>query len=242
MKKYTEIRFEEAIELSLLQDGGYTKGKPEEYDRKLGVFGNDVIEFIAGSQPTAWQHVLDYNGDTARESLINALSTELNNKGALFVLRNGFRYFGRTFRMAFFQPNTTLNPAAKDDYDKNILKVYRQVHFSEQHPNLSIDMVLALNGVPVATLELKNHLSGQTVENAKTQYKKDRDPRELIFQFKKRSLVHFAVDTDEVYMTTKLAGEDTFFLPLNKGYNLGAGNPPQEEGYRTAYLWEEVLT
>ncbi len=242
MKKYTEIRFEEAIELSLLQDGGYTKGKPEEYDRKLGVFGNDVIEFIAGSQPTAWKHVLDYNGDTARESLISALSTELNNKGALFVLRNGFRYFGRTFRMAFFQPNTTLNPAAKDDYDKNILKVYRQVHFSEQHPNLSIDIVLALNGVPVATLELKNHLSGQTVENAKTQYKKDRDPRELIFQFKKRSLVHFAVDTDEVYMTTKLAGEDTFFLPFNKGNQLGAGNPPQEEGYRTAYLWEEVLT
>lgn len=242
MKKHTEIRFEEAIELSLIETGGYTNGNPYTFDVKRGLFGQDVMEFIANSQGAAWKHVLDYNGATAMDSLLNALSTELNNKGSLFVLRNGFRFFGRTFRMAFFQPNTTLNPAAKDDYDKNVLKVYRQVHYSESHPNLSLDMVLVLNGIPLATLELKNALSGQTVENAKTQYKIDRDPRELIFQFKKRTLVHFAVDTEEVYMTTKLAGQDTFFLPFNKGFNLGAGNPPQKDNYRTAYLWESVLT
>lgn len=242
MKKYAEIRFEEAIELSLIEDGRYIKGNPSEFDAKRALFGEDVIQFISSSQPTAWKHVLEYNGEAAKDSLLNALSTELNSKGSLFVLRNGFRFFGRTFKLAHFKPNTTLNPSAKDDYDKNLVKVYRQVHYSESHPSLSLDMVLAINGVPVASLELKNALSGQTVENAKWQYKKDRDPRELMFQFKKRTLVHFAVDTEEAYMTTKLAGDETYFLPFNKGFNLGAGNPPEEDNYRTAYLWEDVLT
>ncbi len=242
MKKYIEIRFEESIELSLTGNGGYSKGNPSAFDSKIALFGEDVLQFVSTSQPTAWKHIVDYNGDAAKESLLNALTTELNNKGSLFVLRNGFRFFGRTFKLAYFKPNTTLNPSAKEDYDKNRVKVYRQVHYSESHPNLSLDMVLAINGVPVATLELKNALSGQTVENAKWQYKRDRDPRELIFQFKKRTLVHFAVDTEEVYMATKLAGDDTFFLPFNKGFNLGAGNPPQEDNYRTAYLWEDILT
>jgi type I restriction enzyme R subunit len=111
-----------------------------------------------------------------------------------------------------------------------------------KNPDLSIDVVIAVNGIPVVTMELKNPLTGQTVENAKKQYKKNRDPRELIFQFKRRALVHFAVDTEEVYMTTKLEGDDTFFLPFNKGFNLGAGNPPSENyNYRTAYLWEDIL-
>lgn len=242
MKKYTEIRFEEAIELSLLENGGYVKGNSNEFDAKRAVFPDDIINFISSSQPVAWKHVADYNGEAAKDSLINALHTELANKGSLFVLRNGFRFFGRTFKLAYFKPNTTLNPTAKDDYDKNILKIYRQVHYSETNPRLSLDMVIALNGVPIASLELKNPLSGQTVENAKLQYKKDRDPRELVFQFKKRTLVHFAVDTEEAYMTTKLAGDDTYFLPFNKGFNDGAGNPTQDNNYRTSYLWEEVLT
>lgn len=242
MKKYTEIRFEEAIETSFLETGGYIKGDPNELDVKKALFGDDVIQFISASQPAAWQHIFDYNGEAAKEALLSALSAEMNNKGSLYVLRNGFRYFGRTFKLAYFKPNTNLNPSSKDDYNKNLLKVYRQVHFSQNNSNLSVDLVLALNGVPVVTLELKNPLSGQNVENAKWQYKKDRDPRELFLQFKKRTLVHFAVDTDEVYMTTKLAGDDTFFLPFNKGYNLGAGNPPAENNYKTAYLWEQVLS
>lgn len=241
MKKYTELRFEEAIEYTLIEQGGYRKGDPSSFDVKKALFDVDVIEFISSSQPLAWKHIYEYNGESAKEALLTALAAELNSKGALFVLRNGFRYFGRTFRMAFFRPNTQLNPSSRDDYDKNLLKVYRQVHYSQNNSSLSVDMVLVLNGLPVATLELKNPLSGQTVENAKWQYKKDRDPRELFFQFKKRTLVHFAVDTEEVYMTTKLAGDDTFFLPFNKGFNLGAGNPPCEGNYRTAYLWEEVL-
>lgn len=241
MKKHTEIRFEEAIEEHLTENG-YLKGDANEYDSNIALFPNDAVEFISKSQPANWKHVKEYNGEKAKEILITSIAKELDNKGSLYVLRHGFRCFGRTFNLAYFKPNTNLNPDAWADYKKNIVKIYRQVHFSNKSPNLSIDVVIAINGVPVLTMELKNQLSGQTVENAKRQYKKDRDPRELLFQFKKRALVHFAVDTDEVYMTTKLNGEDTFFLPFNKGFELGAGNPPEKDNYRTAYLWEIVLS
>lgn len=240
MKKYTEIRFEEEAEQMLLCNG-YLKGVANNFDSKLALFSDDVIGYISASQPLTWKHVTDYNGENSKNVLIGALTKELDSKGALYVLRHGFRFFGRSFKLANFKPNTTLNPDAWKDYENNILKVYRQVHYSENNPNLSLDMVISLNGIPVVTIELKNPLSGQTVENAKWQYKNDRDPRDLIFQFKKRSLVHFAVDTEEVYMTTKLNGQDTHFLPFNKGYNLGSGNPPVEDNYRTSYLWEEIL-
>ena len=242
MKKHLEIRFEEAIEYSLIENGGYQKGDSTNFDSHLALFPEDVIAFISDSQPAQWKHIVEYNGDKANEVLITSLFKELENKGSLYVLRHGFKCFGRNFKLAHFKPNTRLNPDAWQDYEKNVLKIYRQVHFSEKNENLSLDVVIALNGIPVITLELKNPLSGQTVENAKHQYKKDRDPRELIFQFKKRALVHFAVDTEEVYMTTKLEADETFFLPFNKGFNLGSGNPPVESNYRSAYLWEDVLT
>jgi type I restriction enzyme R subunit len=242
MKKHTEIRFEEAIETFLIDNGGYSKGDPKIYEKSKGLFGDDVIEFITDTQPDNWKYVSEYNGDKTKESLLNSLNAEVNVKGSLFVLRNGFKFFGRTFRMAYFKPNTSLNAMAQAEYRKNNLKIYRQVHYSDRNPNLALDIVLALNGIPVSTLELKNHLTGQTVYDARKQYQNDRDPKELIFQFKKRTLVHFAVDTDEVYMTTKLAGKDTYFLPFNKGFNNGAGNPPEENNYKTAYLWEEILT
>lgn len=241
MKKHLEIRFEEAIEL-YLTDHGYEKGDPKEYDCKLALFPDDVITFISTSQLSQWNHIVEYNQAKSKEVLISSLVKELDSKGSLYVLRHGFKCFGKNFKLAYFKPNTNLNPEAWQDYKKNIVKIYRQVHFSSNNPNLSIDVTIAVNGVPVATMELKNPLSGQTVENAKKQYKEDRDPRELLLQFKKRALVHFAVDTDEVYMTTKLEGEDTFFLPFNKGFNLGAGNPPETDNYRTAYLWEDVFS
>ena len=243
MKKHTEIRFEEAIEYYLTEGTKeYLKGDSQEYDNQTAIFPNDVISFISTSQPNYWKHIVDYNGAKSNEVLLSSLVKELDNKGSLYVLRHGFKCFGRTFRLGFFKPNTNLNPEAWEDYKKNVVKIYRQVHFSKNNENLSLDVVIAVNGIPVATMELKNPLSGQNVENAKRQYKEDRDPRELIFQFKKRALVHFAVDTEEVYMTTKLEGADTFFLPFNKGFNLGPGNPPIENNYRTAYLWEDVLS
>src|SRR5690606_23455007 len=123
------------------------------------------------------------------------------------------------------------------------LGLTRQLHFSPKRSNDSLDVTLSVNGVPLATLELKNPLSGQTAADAIRQYRRDRDHREKIFDFKKRALVHFAVDTEEVHMTTRLAGSATHFLPFNRGRDGGAGNPPDPAGrnYRTAYLWEEVL-
>lgn len=240
MNKHKEIRFEEAIESYLISDG-YLKGNPQDFSSEIALFSSDLIEFIKISQPKYWSKVEEYYGQKASDQLLQALSKEMDSKGSLFVLRNGFKFFGMNFQMANFKPNTNLNPQAWQDYKLNILKIYRQVHFSTKNPNLSLDIVLSLNGIPVVTLELKNPLSGQTVIDAKKQYIKDRDPRELIFQFKKRSLVHFAVDTEEVYMTTKINGDSTYFLPFNKGFENGKGNPPTELNYRTAYLWENVL-
>ncbi len=144
--------------------------------------------------------------------------------------------------MAAFQPATGINPDAKAAYALNILSVTRQVAFN---PNTSqtIDAVLSVNGLPVVTLELKNPMSGQNVEHAKRQYENDRDPKLPLFRFKERALVHFAVDPDLVFMTTKLDGKSTVWLPFNRGNNFGAGNPPSDDGnYRSAYLWDGALT
>ncbi|MEY8860104.1 type I restriction endonuclease subunit R, partial [Tenacibaculum singaporense] len=160
-------------------------------------------------------------------------------KGTLSVLRNGFTDYGVKFSMAFFKPESTLNPQAEYLYNTNHLSVTRQLYYQRNGKN-SLDLVLSINGLPVATVELKNQFSGQNVTNAKKQYIYDREPNEPIFQFKKRTLVHFAVDTDECFMTTKLAGKSTRYLPFNLGNNNGAGNPQNKKGYRTAYLWEYV--
>src|SRR5438552_12566202 len=162
--------------------------------------------------------------------------------GALATLRHGFKCYGRTLHAAFFKAAHELNPELEVRYAANRLGITRQLHFSARNEK-SLDVTLSLNGIPVATVELKNPLTGQTVEDAIRQYRQDRDPRETIFEFKRRTLVHFAVDTEQVFMTTRLAGTATHFLPFNKGHNGGAGNPPDPAGrtYRTAYLWEEVL-
>jgi len=144
------------------------------------------------------------------------------------------------FQMAFFQPETDLNPETIKLYEHNRLRIVRQVYYSEKNKN-SIDLVLVLNGLPFATLELKNIFTGQNTDNAKKQYNFDRDQREMLFAFKKRALVHFAVDSDEIYMTTKIAGKNTRWLPFNKGVNNAAGNPINPNGYKTSYLWEEIL-
>ncbi len=132
-----------------------------------------------------------------------------------------------------------MNEEVLSNYNKNIFGITRQLYYSNRNPN-SIDVVLSVNGIPLVTLELKNPLSNQNIDNAKKQYQNDRDPRELLFEFKKRTLVHFAVDTDECYMTTKLDGKKTRYLPFNLGNNNGAGNPANKNGYRTSYLWEYV--
>ena len=249
MNKHTEIRFEEAIEQSLVTNGGYQVGSPGTYDEELGLFPDEVLAFVADNQPKRWQSLVDMQGDNAGDVLLASLVKELTSKHVLHVLRHGFKCFGKTYRLANFAPNTGMNPEAAEAYAKNRLQVIRQVSFQSVKKHTDgkpkkciLDVVLSVNGLPVVTMELKNPMTRQTVEHAINQYKYDRDGRDLIFKFKERALVHFAVDTEQTYMTTKLAGKDTFFLPFNQGHDGGAGNPPPQEGkYRTSYLWEEVL-
>lgn len=238
----TEHAFETAIEYHLSSAGGYEKCDREAFDQQLGFFPQYVIAFIRKTQPKEWEYLASLQREKAEETLLDDLCRALNSdhEGCLSVLRHGFKCFGKLFRLAYFAPASGMNPDTQKLYEANVLTVTRQLRYSARHGN-TLDVTFALNGIPVATIELKNPMTAQTWRHAVTQYQNDRDPADLIFQFKKRTLVHFAVDTDEVYMTTRLSGRNTHFLPFNKGRGGGAGNPENPEGYKTAYLWEEVL-
>ena len=225
---------------SLTERGGYKQGNAQDYSPELGMFKYDVIHFLQTSQPKRWEKMTAIHGADTDTRVIQRLFKELDLRGSLDVLRNGFVDYGVRFQMAFFQPASGLNPEAIELFEKNQLKVYRQVYYTKDNKN-SVDVVLSLNGIPLATLELKNQFTGQTVSNALKQYSTTRDNKELLFAFNKRTLVHFAIDQDEVFMTSKIDGLKTQWLPFNKGYNKGKGNPPTKQGYRTAYLWEEML-
>ena len=237
--------FESDIEASFLSpSGGYVKGT-DTYDPKLGIYVNSLIDFIKKTQPKAWARFENANKiDTVRKFCV-AFNNACDMYGLVSVLRRGFKHRGITFRVCYFKPESSLNQTATALYAKNNVACYRQWYYSADN-NKSVDMVLVLNGIPVFAFELKNQYTGQTVDNAKTQWMYDRDPREVCFQFNKRIFGYFAVDHTEVWMTTQLSGKDTNFLPFNQGSNGagrdgGKGNPPNPNGYPTAYLWEEVF-
>ena len=236
---HREKAFEEAIEYSLLVDGGYIKADAANFDRERCLDPTVLIPFIQETQPKEWQYLENSLKANAATVLLDALCKTMDSQGSLNVLRHGFKCYGKLFRVACFAPASGMNPDLKKAYDANRLTVTRQLHYSTASEK-SVDLLLSLNGIPVATAELKNPMSNQNVEHARQQYVYDRDPREKIFEFKKRTLVHFAVDPDLVYMTTQLKGESTYFLPFNKGDGAGAGNPESPGGYRTAYLWEQI--
>jgi type I restriction enzyme, R subunit len=239
----SELAFETALEQSLLTQG-YVALPRELYNRERALFPQTIIEFIQTTQPQAWSKLEALHGDKTGERILLDLNQWLDSQGMLSTLRHGFKCYGRTLRLAYFKAAHGLNPDLEARYAQNKLGITRQLRYSPKG-NQSLDVVLSVNGLPVITLELKNPLTGQTAEDAVKQYRYDRDPREKLFEFKKRCLVHFAVDPDTVQMTTRLAGDATQFLPFNKGLadGKGAGNPPDPLGrsYRTAYLWEEVL-
>lgn len=248
MSGHTEHHFETAVEAGLIGKGGYAKREPKAYDEKLALFPVDVVGFLKDSQATKWSQVEALLGPTTEATVLDNLAKELDLKGALHVLRHGFKCYGKIFRLAYFQPNTAMNPEAARLYSYNRLTITRQVSFAsvmkkadDTHRRCIIDVTLSLNGLPVVTAELKNHLTGQRAADAMTQYCEDRDDRDLLFEFKKRALVHFAVDPDEVWMTTRLKGKETSFLPFNRGNNRGAGNFPVEGNWKTHFLWDEVL-
>lgn len=238
---HREIDFEHEIEQALIASGGYQHGDPHGYDHEIALFPAEVVAFVQRTQPKIWDRLLQLDADKAATMLVDSLAKELAAKGSLAVLRSGFKCVGKTVRLAYFLPNTGLDPEASDRFQDNCLTIIRQV---KTKSGAIPDIVLAVNGLPVATLELKNPMSATrwNVENAKYQYRFERDPKELLFAFKKRYLVHFALDSELVFMTTKLEGKDTLFLPFNLGHNCGAGNPPAEGDVRTTYLWHKVLS
>ena len=234
-----EETFETNIVNSLVQKGGYIQGDPNEYNAELGLDTSKLISFLKSTQQERIQRLLE--GKT-EEQIIQRITRELALKGSLDCLRHGIDDSGVHLDLAYFKPESGLNPDTLELYEKNILSVTRQVHYSTREKDKSLDLVLFLNGIPVATVELKNPFTGQDVSDAKNQFAYTRDNKEPIFLFKQRALVHFAVDPNEVHMTTKLDGPKTKFLPFNKGNGTGAGNPDVEQGYKTSYLWEEVLS
>ncbi len=241
MKHTSEAAFEAVIEAHLLENG-YVSIAGDGFDRERAIFPDVVLAFIRETQPQAWEKLEALHGARTGEQILTDLCKWMDANGALATLRHGFKCYGRTLRAAYFKAAHELNPELESRYAANRLGLTRQLHFSPRSEQ-SLDVTLSLNGIPVVTLELKNPLTGQRVEDAVRQYQRDREPREPIFVFKRRALVHFAVDTESVLMTTRLAGQATRFLPFDRGCNGVAGNPPDAAGrtYRTAYLWEEAL-
>ncbi|MGH8254651.1 MAG: RNA-binding domain-containing protein [Steroidobacteraceae bacterium] len=263
----SERAFEEAIECALLRygpdacagdvsavretpppygdspPGGYRKRKPEDYDRALCLLPHDMLDFILATQPKEWKKLEQHHGPAVREQFLKRLASEIERRGALDVLRNGIKDSGCKFRLAYFRPASRLNEETRRLHAANLFSVIRQLRYSAKNEN-SLDLVLFLNGLPIFTAELKSPLTGQDVQDAIRQYRTDRDPREPLLAYG-RCFAHFAVDPDLVYVTTKLSGASTRFLPFNQGKFGGAGNPPvppTRQAYATAYLWEETWT
>ncbi|TVP98115.1 MAG: type I restriction endonuclease subunit R [Planctomycetaceae bacterium] len=245
MNQTNELAFESYVEEILLTESGWTSASHADWDKGRALFPAQVMAFIADTQPKLWAEMQALHGTGLEPLLLTTLVKELDSKGSLHVLRHGFKFYGKSFRLAYFKPAHGANAEVLGLYGKNRLTVLRQ---APCHPGdtRTLDMMLAVNGVPVATIELKNPGTGQNWQHAVRQYREDRDPRAPLFDFKKRALVHFAADPDQVYMTTRLAGAKTHFLPFNRGSHpgqiiCGKGNPQHTSGYRSGYFWQEVL-
>ncbi len=247
MSLHNEIEFENDICEHLAAHGWlYAEKDAANYDRPLALFPSDVIDWVQQTAPDAWKTLTKNHGAAAEATLLKRLRDSLNQSGTLHVIRNGFDVLGlqKPMRMAQFKPALAMNPDIMQRYAANRLRVVRQVRYSLHNEN-SIDLVLFLNGIPVATIEIKSD-NTQSIDDAVYQYKKDRDPQpkgqapEPLLKFPSGALVHFAVSSSRVKMTTKLAGLATDFLPFDMGDHGAAGNPINPAGYRTSYLWEQV--
>ena len=219
---------------------GWICGAPEDYDREYCVDLVQLRTFLQTTQPRVAEALsLDEDGPTRRRFLAR-LQGEITRRGTIDLLRHGLKDGPHHVDMFYGTPSPD-NAAAVERFALNRFSVTRQLRFSRDETRLSLDLALFINGLPVATFELKNSLTKQTVDDAIRQYQVDRDPREKLFEFG-RCVVHFAVDEHEVRFTTHLKGKDSWFLPFNQGWNDGAGNPPNPDGLKTDYLWKRILT
>ena len=247
MSSITEKLLEDEIAASLVDRGGYRTcklGTDQQsrgaFDATLGLDTAELFAFIEDTQSQQWEKLVKAHGGgdaLAREKFVRRLAQQLDERGTVDVIRHGVRDQNVEIRLSYRRPAFGLAPELVAHYDANRLTVIRQLPY-DPDSNKTLDLCLFVNGIPVATAELKNHLTGQNIEHAISQYRKDRDPKNVTLA--RRALVHFALDPDSVAMTTKLEGESTRFLPFNLGHNLGRGNPPNPSGHKTSYLWERV--
>lgn len=231
----SERGLEALIEAHLCTQEGYQQAWPPDYDRTLCINKKQLFAFLQETQPEKLETILK----RGEEKFLKRVSEQVKKRGVIDVLRKGVKDLDLTIYLYYRKPSSNLNKRAVQRYENNIFAVCRQLYYSNSNKN-SLDMVIFLNGLPLITFELKNPWTGQNVKHAIRQYQNDRDPKEPLFGFG-RCMVHYAVDPDLAYMTTKLEGRNTFFLPFNKGYDNGAGNPPNPNGLKADYLWKEIL-
>ncbi len=223
----------------LVDHNGYEQGTNADYNREYVVDETRLFRFLQDTQPDALEKLGVFKSALKKKQFLNRLQGEIAKRGIIDVLRNGVKIYPANLIMFYLTP-TENNTKAKEMFEKNIFSVTRQLQYSMDATRLALDICLFINGLPVITFELKNQLTKQDVDDAVEQYKTDRDPRELLFQFK-RCMVHFAVDDARIKFCTKLGGKSSWFLPFDKGYNDGAGNPPNPDGLMTDYLWKDIL-
>ena len=235
----SETGLEKIIVDWLRDKNGYEQATPHDYNKTFALVESWVERFVTATQPDKVKESMCFASPSERLKFFTRLSGEIGKRGVVDVLRKGYKFNGNTFDLYYPIPSQ-LNPSAKAAYKQNIFGVIRQVMYSTQNTN-EIDFVVFINGLPLATFELKNNYTGQTYENAIKQYQTERDSKDLLLQ-KKRCAVHFAVDDQQVWMCTALAGKDSWFLPFNRGVNGGAGNPIVEKDTMTSYLWKDVFT
>lgn len=235
-----EKGFETLIVDWLVQHNGYEEGSNDDYDKEYAVDETRLLRFLRDTQPTEVAKLGIDLSETKKRQFLNRLSSEITKRGVIDVLRNGVKVYPADLIMFYLTP-TENNQKSHEMFKKNIFSVTRQLHYASDRAKLALDLCIFINGLPVITMELKNSLTGQCTADAVQQYKDDREPKDILFSFK-RCMVHFAVDDCTIEFCTKLAKENSWFLPFNKGYHDGAGNPPNPDGIMTDYLWKDILT
>ncbi len=224
----------------LVEQNGYEEGTNADYNKEYAIDETRLFRFLQDTQPSQMGKLGVFQSEQKKRQFLNRLQGELVKRGIVDVLRNGIKVYPVDLIMFYLTP-TENNEKAREMFQKNIFSVTRQLRYSQDAGKLALDLCLFINGLPVITFELKNQLTKQNVDDAVQQYKDDRDPREMLFQFK-RCMVHLTVDDARIKFCTRLAGKDSWFLPFDKGYNDGAGNPPNPIGLMTDYLWKDILT
>lgn len=234
-----ERAFQRVIKDYLIQENEYKEGFNKDYNKELAVETSCLFSFLESTQEKGMKKLKEIYKTNYKNKVLSNIVENLRTRGSVDVLKHGVKDFGVELKLAYFKPPTNLNVDRFTLYEKNIISVTEELIYNEDK---RIDLVIFLNGIPIITMELKNSFTGQTYKNAIYQYKNNRSGKEQLFKFKERAIVNFAIDTDEAYMTTRIDGESTRFLPFNKGTNDGAGNPIVDEKLRTHYIWEEILT